>query len=79
VPWARHIDNGIHNLVYAHATCNNAKSVNLAAEPHLERWLERAVDTDNALQQLAEAKHWDSSADKSVAAVRAIYLRLPAY
>jgi HNH endonuclease len=30
LPWSRHPDNTINNLVAAHAACNNAKSVSLA-------------------------------------------------
>jgi 5-methylcytosine-specific restriction endonuclease McrA len=77
VPWARHIDNGIHNLVYAHGRCNNAKGVNLAAAAHVERWLQRVADAEGALKRLATAKHWDSPAEKTVAAARSIYLGLP--
>ncbi len=41
VPWARYpIDLG-HNFVLADGTCNSQKTDHLAAQPHLERWLER--------------------------------------
>jgi hypothetical protein len=35
IPWARHPDNGLHNLVAAHRRCNNAKRDSLAAAVHL--------------------------------------------
>jgi len=41
VPWSRYsVDLG-HNFVLAHTTCNGRKSDLLAAERHLERWVER--------------------------------------
>jgi hypothetical protein len=66
-----------HNLVFSHAGCNGDKGVNLAAEEHVERWLTRLDAHSTALQQLADAKHWHSELDKTLAAARAIYLRLP--
>lgn len=77
VPWARHIDNGIHNLVFAHSKCNGEKSAFLAAESHVQRWLDRAQDPERALAQLADQKQWDAAPDRTLAAARAIYLRLP--
>jgi 5-methylcytosine-specific restriction endonuclease McrA len=41
VPWARYPNDLGHNIVLAHAACNRWKSDHLAAEPHLESWLER--------------------------------------
>lgn len=41
VPWSRYpIDLG-HNFVLSHGSCNLNKSDHLAAERHLERWLDR--------------------------------------
>ena len=41
VPWARYpLDLG-HNFVLAHAQCNRNKSDTIAAEVHLEKWVER--------------------------------------
>ncbi|MSR21892.1 MAG: HNH endonuclease [Gemmatimonadetes bacterium] len=41
IPWRRYpLDLG-HNLVLAHPACNSKKSDLLAAEEHLERWVER--------------------------------------
>jgi len=42
LPWSRHPDNTIDNLVAAHAACNNAKSASLASLQHLEHWLSRS-------------------------------------
>lgn len=52
VPWSRYpVDLG-HNFVLAHGTCNGRKSDLLAAERHLERWVER---NERMGPQLAEA------------------------
>jgi hypothetical protein len=79
LPWTRHIDNGVENLVFAHGKCNRDKSAFLAAEPHLERWLQRITNPvkSDSLRQLASAKHWDSHPQQTLAVARSIYLRLP--
>ena len=77
IPWARHIDNGLHNLVFAHGACNGDKSVNLAAAEHLDRWLQRLSDHAVALSELAASKHWPADREATLATARAIYLRLP--
>lgn len=77
IPWARHIDNGIHNLVYSHGACNGAKSAFFASERHAERWLQRASDSGHALSKIASDHHWDADRDKTLAAARTLYLRLP--
>jgi len=41
IPWARYPSDLGHNFVLAHPACNGAKSDHLAAEQHLEAWLER--------------------------------------
>jgi 5-methylcytosine-specific restriction endonuclease McrA len=41
VPWSLHRFDALPNLVAAHAHCNRDKRDLLAAEPHLERWVER--------------------------------------
>jgi hypothetical protein len=41
IPWARYPNDLGHNFVLAHESCNGRKADWLAAEPHLERWLER--------------------------------------
>lgn len=56
IPWSRYpIDLG-HNFVLAHGTCNRSKSDHLAAEPHLERWVERnARDAGTLSARFSEA------------------------
>jgi len=41
LPWSRHPDNTIDNLVAEHAACNNAKPASLAGLGHLRRWTGR--------------------------------------
>lgn len=41
IPWWRYPTDLGHNFVLAHAECNRRKSDHLAAEPHLERWVQR--------------------------------------
>jgi 5-methylcytosine-specific restriction endonuclease McrA len=41
IPWSKYPCDLAHNLVLAHAKCNRSKSDMLAAESHLQRWLER--------------------------------------
>jgi 5-methylcytosine-specific restriction endonuclease McrA len=51
VPWSRYPRDLAHNLVLAHVECNAKKSDLLAAEAHLERWLERNTRQDTAIIQ----------------------------
>jgi len=41
IPWTLHRFDAVPNLVATHASCNLAKRDMLAAEVHLERWVER--------------------------------------
>jgi len=41
VPWSRYPRDLAHNLVLAHKQCNRQKSDLLAAEDHLDRWIQR--------------------------------------
>lgn len=55
IAWARYPRDTAHNFVLAHRSCNNAKRDILAAERHVERWLDRNVslsdDFDSTMQQ----------------------------
>jgi len=80
IPWARYRDNGIHNLVVAHAACNRNKRDSLAAETHIERWVMRVrADSEERahLDELAQTMMWDSDASRSFRVARNIYLGLP--
>lgn len=77
VPWARHPNDAIENLVAAHARCNGAKSDHLAATGHLSRWVERSERDTKLLAQLAAATSWRSELQTSLGVARGIYLRIP--
>lgn len=81
IPWSRHPDNTLDNLVAAHEACNGAKSASLAALGHLERWLRRfrpGGEEDAKLSQVATDHDWLRRPDRTLATARAIYLVLPA-
>jgi ATP adenylyltransferase len=80
IPWARHPDNGIENLVVADPTCNNSKRDFLAAGDHVQHWAARfapgaAVATP--LAAIAARAGWDHHPQRTFNAARTIYLRLP--
>lgn len=77
IPWARYPDNGIHNLVVAHAPCNQRKRDFLAAAPHVEHWSERARILGDNLDAVAEEIGWARDRDRSQSVAIAIYSRLP--
>lgn len=78
IPWARHPDDAIQNLVLAHRTCNNAKRDFLAAAPHLARWNARLGSVGGRqLHELASEHRWPSETATGRSVARAIYLRLP--
>ena len=60
IPWARHPDNGIENLVVADQRCNHDKRDFLAAGDHVPRWkVERFERNTSGLAQIAERASWD--------------------
>ncbi len=79
IPWARYPDNGIENLVLAHAKCNNSKRDFFAAETHLGHWRARNETYALALEDVAGQGHWERHAEQTLGVARAIYLRLPAH
>jgi 5-methylcytosine-specific restriction endonuclease McrA len=78
IPWARHPDNGLHNLVAADSGCNGAKKDYLASLTHLARWRTRAIEHAAGLEAIAAACHWDDGSKRILGVARAIYLALPA-
>lgn len=77
IPWSRHADNSIDNLVAAHDTCNGKKSDYLAAAEHVERWRERSRAHAADLARLAHEQTWESRPLRTVSVARAIYRALP--
>jgi 5-methylcytosine-specific restriction endonuclease McrA len=77
VPWARHADNSIDNLVAAHRGCNGEKSDFLAAAEHVVRWRERSARHSKELAEIARRHTWESRPQRSLSTARAIYGMLP--
>ena len=76
IPWARHPDNSIQNLVLAHAGCNRSKSDHLVAPRHVRSWRERNQRMRGPLESIAAEATWESNAERSLAVARGTYLRL---
>jgi hypothetical protein len=79
VPWSRHANNCITNLVVAHKECNMQKCDYLASAEHLCVWLERNVKGASAgnLADIARTHSWEHTPDRTLAVARGIYLNLP--
>lgn len=75
VPWSRHPDNTLDNLVLEHPACNNAKSSSIASHEHLEAWVARLGTP--SLDDIASTL-WPRRRDRTVGAVRSTYAWLPA-
>jgi len=74
IPWSRHPDDGIDNLVLAHERCNLEKRNFLAGREHLRRWRRRESEADLGLAEIAEQKAWPRDAERTLGSVRAAYL-----
>ncbi len=73
IPWSRYsVDLG-HNFVLAHGTCNGRKSDLLAAERHLERWVERNERTGLWLAEAFGEAGLPADMDASVGVARWAY------
>lgn len=77
VPWSRHADDSVDNLVASHDDCNLRKSDYLAAAEHVERWRERSDRHSAELAQIARETSWESRPARTFSVARAIYLMLP--
>jgi hypothetical protein len=77
VPWARHPDDGLANLVIAHDACNGAKRDFLASAEHVVRWRTRAEANADRLADIASRLRWPLHGARTLGVARAIYLRLP--
>lgn len=81
VPWAKHPDDGLDNLVAAHAACNNRKRDALpAVRPHLERWARRFDPGSREGARFAAAVSevdWPRWPGRTLGAARSLYLWLP--
>jgi hypothetical protein len=77
VPWSRHPDDGIANLVVADPRCNRSKSDFLADLRHLERWSGRLREHAGALAAIALEHGWPREEIVTTAVVRSMYGALP--
>jgi len=75
IPWSRHPDNALDNLVASHATCNGSKSAAIAAHEHLERWVQR-LNTP-VLDDVAHDLGWPRRRYRTLGIVSATYRWLP--
>lgn len=78
VPWSHSGDDGLDNLVAACPACNNDKRAALAGPEHLADLLRRNLRWDADLGAIAEEKRWPRDRWRSLAILRAGYLRAPA-
>ena len=73
IPWAYYkVDLG-HNLVLAHAVCNQDKSDMLAATGHLERWIRRNDNENPALAKIFEDARFPYDVDASLSVAEWAY------
>ncbi len=73
IPWSRYpVDLG-HNFVLAHRECNSHKSDFLAAEAHLEAWLERNQVHARTLREFFAENHLLGDEQSSVSIARWAY------
>jgi hypothetical protein len=77
VPWARHADNNLHNLVVAHRACNGNKSDFLASGAHVARWAERASRHNDDIETIANELEWECDRKRTFGVASAIYAALP--
>ncbi len=69
LPWSRHPDNTVDNMVAAHRPCNGSKSASLAGVPHLQRWLQRYTE-------VARQAKWPRRPDRVLSTATASYFSL---
>jgi len=77
IPWSRHPNDAIENLVPADRRCNGAKSDSLPARSHVTRWVEQLTSASNELADLATQCGWTSDRLHTVNVVRSTYRHLP--
>jgi len=77
IPWARHPDNGLSNLVAAHGACNESKSASLASTDHVVRWAERNLNRAGELSAISNEIGWELDTRRPASVATGIYGRLP--
>jgi hypothetical protein len=80
IPWARHPDNGIENLVIADQRCNRNKRDFRAAGNHVEQWAKRLSAPDGSvrsqLAEIAQRAGFDRHSEPTINVARTIFSRL---
>jgi hypothetical protein len=78
LPWVRHPDNGIENLVVTDERCNGDKSDFIPSAKHLSKWKQERFDSHLVeLAQISTDMAWERHPDLTLNVARSIYLRLP--
>ncbi len=77
LPWSRHPDNALHNLVVADAACNGDKRDFLASARHVARWRERNGSREGTLADLARGLDWEAGSERILGTARAVYAQVP--
>lgn len=77
LPWARHPDDALANLVVADRVCNENKRDYLADHRMVGRWRDRLDLQAAQLAAIAGDVRWDVGAGRTLGAARALYLPLP--
>ena len=80
IPWSRHPDDGLTNLVVAHRRCNGWKRDFLAAPEHVAHWRARVEEecrTAAELVVIAKRIGWLHRPERTLSVARAVYLHLP--
>ena len=81
LPWSRHPDNMLDNLVATDQQCNGSKSASLAGVEHLRRWVERFDSgslADQGLRHIVALTGWPRRSERTLPSARASYLWMPA-
>lgn len=79
IPWARYPNDSLTNYVVAHSKCNRDKRDHLAANSHVENWVERISGTNSRMDDLAKIAseyQWDLGEHVSFGVAAAIYQHL---
>lgn len=77
IPWSRHPDNAVANLVPAHRSCNANKSDLLAARGHVVNWRTRMLKHRADLATIANTSGFEHAADRTLNVARGIYMLMP--
>ena len=73
IAWARYPRDTAHNCVLAHRSCNNAKRDILAAERHVEHWLDRNASLANDFASTMQQSGFVTDLDTSISVARWAY------